>query len=61
MKVKLLVSRSGPLGSQNVGDEIEAAADEAKRMIEAGQAAPVRSKAKPEKTAKKVGAEKAVD
>lgn len=43
MKVKLLVSRSGADGAYNVGDEIEVSGDEAKRMIEAGQAAPVRN------------------
>ena len=41
MKVKLLVSRSGTEGAFSPGDEIEVSGDEAKRMIEAGQAAPV--------------------
>lgn len=52
MKVKLLTSRSGPAGASNAGDEIEVPADEAKRMIEAGQAEPVRSGKKPEKAVK---------
>lgn len=61
MKVKLTVSRSGPDGAFNVGDEIDVADDEAKRMMEAGQAIPVRgpkveravpSRAKAEKAAK---------
>lgn len=41
IKVKLLVSRAGPGLSQHVGDEIEVDAAEAKRMLEAGQIAPV--------------------
>lgn len=53
MKIKLLVSRAGPSGAFNVGDEIDVDGDEAKRLIEAGQAAPVRSaKPKPEKAVK---------
>ena len=42
MKVTLLVSRSGPAGAFNAGDEIEVSADEGGRMIEAGQAARAR-------------------
>lgn len=38
VKVKLLVSRSGPDTADNAGDEIEVDAAEAKRMIAAGQA-----------------------
>lgn len=52
MKVKLLVSRSGPMGSQNVGDVIDVDGDEGKRMISAGQAEVVRSGKKPEKAVK---------
>ena len=53
MKVKLLVSRSGPNGSQVAGDVIEVDGAAAKRMIEARQAEPVRSgKPKPEKAVK---------
>ena len=37
-KIKLLVSRSGPELSQNTGDVIEVSAEEAVRMIAAGQA-----------------------
>lgn len=58
MKIKLLVSRSGANGAQNRGEEIEVDADEAKRMIEAGQAEPVRS-AKVEKATAKKPTEKA--
>lgn len=47
MKIKLLISRASAEGSQNVGDEIEVSNDEAKRMIDAGQAAPVRTSSKP--------------
>lgn len=53
MKVKLLVSRSGADGAFSPGDEIEVSADEAKRMIEAGQASPVASSAEPEKAVKR--------
>lgn len=61
MKVELLVSRSGVDGAQNRGEIIEVSADEAERMIAAGQAAPVRS-AKPQKAvASKRGIEKAAD
>lgn len=42
MKIKLLVSRAGPAGAFNAGDEIEVENAEAARMIEAGQASPVR-------------------
>lgn len=42
MKIKLLVSRAGSDFSQSVGDEIDVADDEAIRLIEAGQAEPVR-------------------
>lgn len=42
MKIKLLVSRAGPDGAFNAGDEIDVDAAEAARMIEAGQASPVR-------------------
>lgn len=58
MKLKLLVSRSGPDGAQNAGDEIDVPDDEAGRMIEAGQAVPVR-KAVAEKATKRIKAEKA--
>lgn len=59
MKVKLLIARAGVDFTQNVGDEIEVSAEEGKRLIEAGQAAPVRSSA-PEKAVRKKTAEKAV-
>lgn len=58
MKVKLLVSRSGAMGAQNAGEEVEVTTDEAARMIAAGQAEPVRSKS-PEKAVKRRKAEKA--
>lgn len=53
MKIKLLVSRSGVDGAQNVGDEIEVSNDEAKRMIEAGQAEPLRGNREPEKAVRR--------
>ena len=43
MKIKLLVSRAGPAGAFNVGDEIDVDAAEAARMFDAGQAVPVRA------------------
>ena len=59
MKIKLLVPRTGPLGAQNIGDEIEVSADEAERMIGKEQAEIIRAK-KPERTAKRAKVEKAV-
>lgn len=59
MKVKLLVSRAGVDFAQNVGDEIDVSDDEGVRMIEAGQAMPVRS-AGSERAIQKDRKEKAV-
>ena len=50
MKVRLLVSRSGVNGAQNRGEVVEVSTAEAKRMIEAGQAEPVRAERPAEKT-----------
>lgn len=58
MKVKLLIARASADGAQNRGDEIEVSAEEAKRMIEAGQAEPVRD-VKPEKAVSRGKPEKA--
>lgn len=52
MKIELLVPRASADGAQNRGDVIEVSAAEAKRMIEAGQAAPVRAAKAPEKAVK---------
>lgn len=57
MLVRLLVSRAGPTGG-NAGEEITVANAEAIRMIEAGQAVPVREQrvettAKPRRTTRK--------
>ncbi len=52
MKIQLLTARSGPAGAFNVGDEITVDDAEARRMIEAGQARPVRSAIKPERATK---------
>lgn len=49
MKVELLQPRASALGPQNAGDQIEVSDAEAKRMIEAGTARPVRSQKAPEK------------
>lgn len=42
MKIKLLVSRATATGAENRGDVIDAPDAEAIRMIEAGQAEPMR-------------------
>ena len=54
MKVRMLVSRSGPGISDSVGDVISVPAEEAKRMIAAGQAVAVtRAKKAAKKRAEK--------
>lgn len=58
MKIKLLTSRSGADGAFGIGDEIEVPDAEAARMIEAGQALPVRAE-KRETATRKPRAEKA--
>lgn len=58
MKIKLLVARATATGSENRGDVIDAPEAEAIRMIEAGQAEPVRE-AKPERAVRRPKAEKA--
>lgn len=58
MKVELLVSRVTAERAENRGEVVEVSNDEAARMIEAGQAIPVRS-VKPEKATPKRKAEKA--
>jgi len=58
MKIELLTARATATGSENRGDVIEVSDDEAIRMIEAGQAIPVRKDA-PEKTVRRTKAEKA--
>lgn len=52
MKIKLLVSRAGANFSQSAGDEIDVDDKEAIRLIDAGQAEPVREQVK-EKAVKK--------
>lgn len=49
MLVKLLVARAAATGSQNRGEVVEVNNGEAARMIEAGQAEPVREGKAPEK------------
>lgn len=49
MQVKLLVSRAGPAGSHAAGDVIDVSDAEAKRMIDANQASPVRVAPEPER------------
>ncbi len=53
MLVRLLVPRATVAGPQSIGDEINTNDAEAIRMIEAGQAEPVRVKKTPEKAAKR--------
>jgi hypothetical protein len=59
MKIKMLTSMSGPPLQRNHGDEIEVPDAEAKRLIEAGFAAPVRSEQR-ETTSQQATTEKAV-
>ena len=59
MKVKLLVARAAATGAENRGDVVEVSDDEAVRMIEAGQAEPIRTAKAPEKAVKRSKAEKA--
>lgn len=42
MKIELLVARATLGGAQSEGDVVDVESDEARRMIEAGQARPVR-------------------
>lgn len=58
VKVKLVVSRIGPGGSFNPGDVIDVPADEAQRMVAAGQCEMLRA-AKPEKAVSRRKSEKA--
>jgi len=59
MQVKLLVSRVSATGAENRGEVVDVSNDEAVRMIDAGQAEPVRSQKSPEKAVKRFKAEKA--
>lgn len=59
MQIKLLTSRASARGAQNRGDIIEVPNDEAIRMIEAGQAEPVRTAVLAEKATKRRKIEKA--
>lgn len=58
MKIKMLVSRTGSDGVFNPGDLLDVPADEASRMIEAGQCEVVRQV--PETAIRKPKTEKAV-
>lgn len=58
MKIKLLMARATATGSEDRGDVIEVSSAEGARMIDAGQAVPVRAKS-PEKAVKTSAAEKA--
>jgi len=58
MQIKLLMARATATGSQNRGDVVDVSDAEAVRMIEAGQAQPVRA-AQPEKAIARRNVEKA--
>lgn len=55
MKIRLLTARATLVGSQNRGDVIEVSDAEAVRMIEGGQAEPVREAKQPEKAVRRGG------
>lgn len=59
MKIKLLTSRATATGTENRGDIISVSEEEAIRMIDAGQAEPVREERQPEKAVKRSKFEKA--
>ena len=59
MRVKLLVSRAGVGFTQNRGEEIEVSDAEGVRLIESGQAEPVRAAATERAVPAKAGREKA--
>lgn len=59
MRVRLLQGRAGPTVSQNPGDVVDVDPAEAMRMIERGQAEPVR-KDEPEQAVRKTKREKAI-
>ena len=59
MKVRLLVPRATINGDECIGDVIETTDAEAVRMIEAGQAEPVRVAKSPEKAVRKARKERA--
>ena len=59
MLIRLLVSRAGPSGVQSRGEEIDVEQAEAVRMIDAGQALPVRAAPRPEKAVSRTKREKA--
>jgi len=53
MKVQLLTARATVTGAQNRGDVVDVPEAEAIRMIEAGQAQPVREERAPEKAVRR--------
>lgn len=59
MQVKLLIGRATATGAENRGDVVTVSEAEAVRMIESGQAEPVRSAKAPEKAVKRSKSEKA--
>lgn len=59
MQVKLLAARATATGAENRGDIVEVSENEAIRMIEAGQAEPVRA-ADPERAVAKRKSERAI-
>lgn len=61
MRIRLLVSRAGVDFAHSAGDEIDVPDAEARRMIEAQQAAPVRSVRKEKAVPKKAAEHANVD
>lgn len=59
MKIKLLTARATATGAENRGDVIDVPEAEAIRMIEAGQAEPIRTQPVSEKAVKRSKSEKA--
>jgi hypothetical protein len=53
MKIRLLTARATATGAQNRGDTIDVPEAEAIRMIEGGQAEPVREQREPEKAVRR--------
>lgn len=53
MKVRLLVARATVSGLQDIGDEIDVTDAEAIRMVDAGQAVPVRTARAPERAVRR--------
>lgn len=58
VQVKLLTSRAGVNFAQNVGDVVDVTANEAERMIAAGQAVPFKAEKREKQTKRMKASEK---